>query len=70
MRAETNSYLHFEKHQSQFIELPIIHMGGRFNTEKSISGLRVLLLFYRTNTANYHVKQHKKITNTFHLHDE
>ena len=45
MRAETNSYLHFEKHQSQFIELPIIHMGGRFNTEKIISGLRALLLY-------------------------
>ena len=45
MRAETNSYLHFEKHPSQFIELPIIHMGGRFNTEKNISGLRALSLY-------------------------
>ena len=45
MRAETNSYLHFEKHQSQFIELPIIHMGGMLNTEKYLFGLRASSLY-------------------------
>ena len=57
MRVETNSYLHFEKHQSQFTELPIILMGGRLNT--TYFNITCLVILYRTNIANDHVKQHE-----------
>ena len=71
MSVETNSYLHFEKHQSQFTEQPIILMGGRLNTKYFT--ITFLVTLYRTNIANDHVKEHEKIETHFtviHLHDD
>ena len=57
VRAGMSSYLHSEKRQNQFIELPIIHMGGKLKQKHILNYTPIIVIHHCTNIIeNNHVK--------------